>query len=558
MLDVVDLAEWKPLLILHSGANIEEKRKYAENVFVMENQKAWQTSAVWYAYMKYTGDFLNKIPGTKLAYVDGMSVHLSNQELITYLKKHANVHIIAGLAGATQFWQPWDQEGIPTFKGIMRTLIEEKRYEQEQQLMKWLEQNPNATPIQIRQARKETRLTASQFRLFAVEAVSKSWNKLIKEHKQVMRRMWFSSGLWLPVDGSQDETWKKAMFSKYSGLPASQMTFDMMDKTAKTWNSLYNGHFSDDDDSKDDDNDAADDNINDDDNDGADDNINALQNFMETDDDIHFSTLSSSPPPPTAIPTKTKSTTFQLIQNFMETDDFSLNGSPPPPPPPPTAIPTTSAPTNTLDLTYSPPPPPSQSKSPIWDLSHLGMPTSLDDEIIELFNQDTNAKQITKPKPKTVIYNGLYNAKHDCYKNSIIQILSVTQPIINIINQMQQYGFNQLQNNMNQTKYNHNIHMIRGLGLLLKQINDENVIGVLDPKYFFQTLPHPFNGNSQHDATEFYTSIMDAIDETILASNTHADLLYDVMRYTMQNTVSCNTCMKRSVRTESALQLQVM
>ena len=55
-----------------------------------------------------------------------------------------------------------------------------------------------------------------EVRIFLTHCVGKAWRKICKEFKVIVSS-WWTSGLTLSVDGSQDSEWKLKMIRKYAG-----------------------------------------------------------------------------------------------------------------------------------------------------------------------------------------------------------------------------------------------------------------------------------------------------------------------------------------------------
>ena len=605
-------SEIKPLIIFKEGAGMAEKSRYDDRVYVIENEKAWQTDATFGVYMHWLGTVVDRyIKGKKIWWVDDCPSHFSNKELMDRLLDF-DVHLAKGIKNMTQFWQPADQYIISIFKQYIRHEIYLKIKEQEKSLEKYIaEFTEPPSPEQLEIIKKLIQMEIGQFRVWLTGAVGRAWDKLVLQD-DVWTDSWLTSGLTLPVNGEQDEEWITQMIKKYGGTistdDAPSMTeSDRFNLKMRAITHLYN-------------------------------EVKMIPTEAEKSEcgksskPSNTSTVSqssSTAPHPILSNTSKQSNISTLSQSSStaphpilsntskQSNISTLSQSSSTAPHPILSNTSKQSNISTLSQKSSTAPFPVLSKSSKSYKPSKSSITSQQDIIAFLecdsdsdiqFNYDNEEEKqqqdcidiadLSDPdvcldltsycdKGKTVITNntaskpfipsssssspsqsspkssntisfgkgrGIINHFNKCYQNTIFQCWANLPILCNII---PSFFDLQPQKGVSTTQWKSNMSIVYTLYQVLNAVNDTSQTSPVDPSPFINRLPQRWCNQQQQDCTEWYAYLTTTLGWLLDNSTTKPMLLFDIIQFPFKSIITCSVCGIQTEIGESLCSIQV-
>ena len=190
--------------------------QYDTSVFPMANETAYNKDVVWDPYMRYSAPVLASPTNPKLVLLDVCGTHFSNKDLISKCREHG-LYTAPGIPGATQFWQPCDQNIIPRFKYHIHEELHKKRDEQELEMFEMIDAlDTEFDDADVQDIKSDLKVDTPESRIFSTHAIGSAWKNIMHDDNVILSS-WWTSGLTLPIDGSQDSQWKLKMIEKFAG-----------------------------------------------------------------------------------------------------------------------------------------------------------------------------------------------------------------------------------------------------------------------------------------------------------------------------------------------------
>ena len=92
---------------------------------------------------------------------------------------------------------------------------------------------------ELQMLNKEITMTEGEWRIFISNAVGESWESIVTDTSdKSIAASWYSTGTNLPIDGTQDDAWKKQMLLKFDGRENEQ------NQDPKSWDYIHQRTFS--------------------------------------------------------------------------------------------------------------------------------------------------------------------------------------------------------------------------------------------------------------------------------------------------------------------------
>ena len=177
-----------PLIIFRGNSgNKKEAKKYARNVSVRFNPKAWMDTHMAQEYFKLWKAHLPtyKLPCVLL--VDNLSSHVSN-DFVGKMKSEANTYVYALPKNTTHFSQPVDRHVAKTMKDYFIADMEAWYWKLNQKSVR-------SGKVQV--------VSISALRIQTTKSVQVAWKRLLAQ-ENLIASSFSRIGLSLPLDGSCD------------------------------------------------------------------------------------------------------------------------------------------------------------------------------------------------------------------------------------------------------------------------------------------------------------------------------------------------------------------